>query len=74
MVGKHTHNGTDSPRLLAKDALLKAPQSALTAASGTTLSTGGGGNLSASDSLILNNALTRIQELETKLRNLTLIR
>lgn len=69
----HTHNGTDSPRLDAKRALLKAPQTALTTASGGSLSTGGAA-MSTADAAILTNALTRLAELETKLRNLGLIR
>jgi hypothetical protein len=74
MVEIHTHNGTDSPRLDAKRALLKAPQAALTAASGLSLSTGGAAVLSTNDAAILNAAITRIGELETKLRNLGLLR
>lgn len=73
MTEKHLHNGTDSPKLDAKRALLKAPQSALTVASGS-LSSGGMGTLSSADSAVLTNAILRISELETKLRNLGLLR
>ncbi len=71
---RHTHNGTDSPLLetQAITSALNAPQSAMTAASGT-LSSGGAGNLSNSDSATLNNALTRIAELEAKLEAMGLI-
>ena len=74
MVENHTHNGTDSPRIDAKRSLLKAPQASLTTKVSTGLSTGGAAVLSASDQAILDNMRTRINELETKLTNLGLLR
>lgn len=74
MVDIHTHNGTDSPQLDGKRALRGAPQSSLTAKNSTGLSTGGAAVLSASDSAIIDNMRTRINELETKLTNLGLLR
>lgn len=74
MVDYHEHTGTDSPRLNAKRSILKAPQSTMTTASAGSLTTGGGAVLSSADAIILNNALTRIAEIQTKLTNLGLIR
>lgn len=71
---RHTHNGIDSP-LLEKASIvtiLDAPQSALTAAT-SGLSSGGTAVLTTSDSNILNNMRTRINELETKLQALGLL-
>lgn len=68
----HVHNGTDAPKISGGD-LNNAPQSAMTTASATAFSTGGVAVLSASDATILNNMRTRINELETKLRDLQVI-
>lgn len=71
----HDHGGTNSPKLYAGDALEGAPQEALTVASDpNTLTTGGANNLKTADALILQNALTRLNELETKLQALGIIK
>lgn len=70
----HTHNGTDAPKLYAGEALENAPQEALTTASVGSLTSGGAGDLKTSDSTIIANAITRLGELETKLRFLGLIK
>lgn len=72
---RHTHNGVDSEKL-PKSSITKslgAPQTALTAANSGTLTTGGAAVLSTSDSAIIANMRTRINELETKLQALGLI-
>lgn len=72
---RHTHNGIDSDRL-PKASITKplgAPQSALTAKNSTALSIGGAAVLSTSDSDVIANMRTRINELETKLQALGLI-
>lgn len=73
MVEDHRHTGTDSARLFAKEALRNTPQVALTTASSSSLSTGGLTGLTTSDSAIIDNMRTRINELETKLRAIGLI-
>lgn len=73
-VVRHTHNGVDSVPL-GKSSILKplgAPLSALTPASGT-LSSGGATSLSNADNATLNNLITRVGELESKLQALGLI-
>lgn len=71
---RHTHNGIDSEKLSQKAIIsaLGAPKAAITVASGT-LSSGGAAVLSNSDSATLNNALTRIAEIEARLESLGLI-
>ena len=69
---RHTHDGVNSDQITGSS-LLNAPQDALTPASGGSLSSSGISTLSNSDSTILSNAVTRIGELETKLRALQLI-
>jgi hypothetical protein len=73
MVDIHFHNGTDSPKIPASS-ILRVPQEAITSASGGTLTSGGINDLKTADALILNNAITRIAELETKLQNLGFIK
>lgn len=67
----HVHDGTDAPQISGGD-LKNAPQAVMTTASTTAFSTGGAAVLSTSDSAILDNMRTRINELETKLRDLSL--
>lgn len=70
----HKHTGTDgSPKLEARDSLENAPQSALTTKSSASLSSGGTAVLSNTDSSIITNMRTRIDELETKLQKLGLL-
>lgn len=64
---RHTHNGVDSP-LLENQAIvsaLNAPQSALTPADMTSTT--------SSDSTVISNIRTRLNELETKLQNMGLL-
>lgn len=70
----HTHNNTDSPKLYAYECLENAPQDALTPASSGTLTASGITGLLPADNAILNNLITRVGELETKLRTLGLIK
>lgn len=72
---RHTHNGIDSNRLPKKSITmpLGAPQTALTTKNSTALSTGGVAVLSTSDSTVIDNMRTRINELETKLQALGLL-
>lgn len=70
MVENHLHNGTDSPRLDAKRALINAPQSATTALTGNTADT----TYSSNEQAMLNNHETILSELVAKLTNLGLIR
>lgn len=73
MVEQHIHSGTDSPQLKASEALVNSPQTAMTTANASGLSSGGVAVLSNSDSAIIDNMRTRINELETKLRAIGLI-
>ena len=73
MVEQHIHSGTDSPQLKASESLINCPQSALTTASATVLSTGGTEDLKTADSLVIDNMRTRINELETALRAVGII-
>ena len=68
----HLHNGTDSPKIDGNN-LLNAPQLALTSEVVGTLTSGGANNLKTADQLILVNMQTRINELETKLKDLHFI-
>jgi hypothetical protein len=74
MVENHTHDGVSGNKLVAQDALVGAPQEALTAPSGGSLSSGGSGDLKTTDADILNNLITRVNELEDKLQALTLLK
>lgn len=68
----HAHTGVDSQRINGKN-LINAPQSALTTASIGSLTSGGSNNLKTIDADILNNLITRVGELETKLQSLGLL-
>lgn len=70
MVDKHFHNGSDSNKIYAGDALESAPQEALTAGTGSTA----GVTYTATEQAMLNNFKTRIAELETKLKTLGLLK
>lgn len=71
-ISNHFHDGNGSQQIQGQY-LSQAPQSAMTTASAGSLSSGGTAILSNADAIILNNALTRIAELESKLQNLALI-
>jgi len=68
-VQRHTHNGIDSEQLYINKAIIGFPLEALTADVGGSLSSDvGGGNLKTSDSVIIANMRTRINELEARLQ------
>jgi len=67
-VQKHTHNAIDSEQLSMKDAIIGCPMPALTSDAGGSLSSGGVGDLKNSDSTIIANMRTRINELEARLQ------
>lgn len=69
----HEHNGVDSKRLSARS-IENVPQDALTTKSTTALSTGGAAVLSTSDQTVIDNMRTRINELETKLQAIGILR
>jgi hypothetical protein len=70
---QHQHNGFGSIRIKGEN-LLKSPQDALTAVDNGALSSGGLNSLKDTDSQIIANMRTRINELETALRNIGLLR
>lgn len=70
---QHEHNGSDSKKIKGKN-LAKAPQNALTAKSSSAFSTGGAAVLSTADQTIFDNMRTRINELESRLQKLDLLR
>lgn len=72
-ITPHTHNGTDSPQVFGGD-LFNAPREAMTTADDDAFTTGGVNNLKTADATILDNMRTRINELETALRDLGLIK
>ena len=65
----HTHNGTDSSKLYLGDAVLNAPQSALTTGTSSTA----GATYTATEQAMINNLKTRVAELETKLQTLGIL-
>lgn len=67
-VIRHTHNGTDSQQLSARDAIIGCPMPSLTTKDESAFSTGGVANLKASDVVILENMRTRLNELEERLQ------
>ena len=71
-ITTHTHNGTDSQKLNLTD-LNGLPASALTAASGGSLTSGGTEDMKSADTTILNNVITRVGEIEARLQSLGLI-
>lgn len=68
----HKHTGTDSPKINGRD-LENSPQPTPTTSVIGTLTSEGSSNLKTVDQLILVNMQTRINELETILRNLGVI-
>ena len=70
----HRHNGVDSDKLYLGNAVQDAPQEALTATDTATLSSGGSEDLKSSDSDVIDNIRTRVDELETKLQRLGLLK
>lgn len=66
----HTHNGTDTPKLVASEAIENAPQTALTTGTASTA----GATYTATEQSMINNLKTRVAELETRLQTLGLIK
>lgn len=71
-ITTHTHNGGDSQNIQGQN-IVGAPQNPLTTATGGSLTSGGTAVLSNSDSTILSNAITRIADVESRLRTLGLL-
>ncbi len=67
---QHLHNGTDSQKLYLGDAVINAPQSALTAGTSSTA----GATYTTTEQSIINNLKTRVAELETKFKDLGLLK
>lgn len=72
MVETHAHNGIDAPQISFSN-MEGAPQAALTTASVGSLTSGGSNDLRTADANIINNAITRLNELEDRLQNLGLL-
>lgn len=72
MVETHVHNGIDAPQISFSN-MEGAPQAALTAETGGSLSSGGANSLKTDDANIISNAITRLGELEDRLQNLGLL-
>lgn len=65
----HNHDGTSLDKLFAGDSLRGAPQESLTTASVLTVNSG-----DADTNTVINNTRTRLNELETKLRTLGILK
>lgn len=68
----HEHTGIDAQKIRGRN-ILNAPQPKPTTASVLTLSSGGTAVLTNDDNTIILNLKTRINDIETVLRNLGLI-
>lgn len=66
-VTRHTHNGIDSEKLELRD-MVGFPLEALTTKNTNNLSSGGANDLKSSDSAVIDNMRTRIDELESRLQ------
>lgn len=73
-IPNHTHNGRDAQKLHLGNSVKEAPAEALTTADDTVLSTGGAAVLSTSDSDVIDNLRTRLNELETKMQTFGLLK
>lgn len=69
MVENHNHSGTDSQKLFAGVSLENAPQDDFGQASGTADST-----YSSNEQTMLNDLVTKVNEIRTVLRNLGLMK
>jgi len=72
MVETHAHNGIDAPQI-SFSSMEGTPQASLTTASVGSLTSGGSNDLRTADANIINNAITRLNELEDRLQNLGLL-
>lgn len=69
MVERHTHNDTDSPKLVFQDAIENAPQEAVTEITGTA-----SGTYTATEQAMINNTKTAVNDLITKLQTLGILK
>lgn len=69
MVERHTHNGSDSHRLRAQEALVNAPQEAVTPPSGTA-----GATYTSNEQAILQATANSLADLITKLQTIGIIK
>lgn len=70
---RHTHSGIDSEKVRITDLQLPTAPTALTPANNGSISFGGSMDLKNTDGDIIYNIRTRVNELETRLRELGLI-
>lgn len=64
----HRHNGVDSPKLAFADTIERAPQAAVDQVAGTA-----GGTYTSSEQTIINNTVTSLNDLITKLQDLGIL-
>ena len=64
----HRHNGSDAPKLYFGESMQRAPQEAVTALSGTA-----GGTYTASEQTLINDTVTSVNDLITKLQTLGIL-
>ncbi len=69
MDRNHTHNGTDAPKLVLSEAVENAPQTAVTAVSGTADST-----YSGNEQTLINDLKTAVNDLILKLQNVGILK
>ena len=69
MVERHTHNDTDSPKLVFQDAIENAPQEAVTEITATA-----GGTYTASEQAMINNLKTSLNDLIDKLQSVGILK
>jgi len=65
----HTHNDVDSPKLYLGDAVLNAPQEAVTVISGSASGTYG-----ATEQAMINDTKTAVNDLISKLQTLGILK
>lgn len=69
MEKNHTHNGTDSPKLVMQESFENVPQEQIAQVTGTATGTYG-----ATEQTLINNLKTTVNELLTKLENIGIIK
>jgi len=72
-IQPHVHNGSDCPKIPGSS-LMNSPQERLTEAESGTPSSVGTVDLKSTDTVIINNLITRVEELEKALQNLNLLK
>jgi hypothetical protein len=70
---RHNHDGVNTEQIDGRN-LRNSPQESLSTQVGGTLSSGGAGTLSTGDSQILASVITRLNELEDRLKKLGFIK